>query len=129
MARRAAMSEYELSDLGDGRFDLGGDVSFHTAEAILRESAKRFAPHETIEVNLAAVQSTDSAGLALLLEWVSQATQQNREIRFAQIPEKIQAIAVTAEIDELLQRNYSSTGSSTGSSADSSSHSSSSSKK
>ena len=90
------MSNFELSDLGEGRFDLSGDMSFQTAEAILRESEKRFASHEVIEVNMSAVQHTDSAGLALLLEWVSQAAQQSREIRFAQIPEKIQAIAVTA---------------------------------
>lgn len=113
------MSNFELSDLGEGRFGLSGDMSFQTAEAILRESEKRFASHEVIEVNMSAVQHTDSAGLALLLEWVSQAAQQSREIRFAQIPEKIQAIAVTAEIDELLQRSYSSSDSSANSSSSS----------
>ncbi|MGI9199596.1 MAG: STAS domain-containing protein [Woeseiaceae bacterium] len=113
------MSNFKLSDLGEGRFDLSGDVSFKTAEAILRESEKCFAPHDAIEVDLSAIQNTDSAGLALLLEWVSQAARQGREIRFAQIPEKIQAIAVTAEIDDLLQRSYSSSDSSANSSSSS----------
>lgn len=113
------MGDFELADLGEGRFDLTGDVSFQTAEAILRESEKGFAPHAVIEVNLSAVRNTDSAGLALLLEWVSQAAKRGREIRFAQIPEKIKAIAVTAEIDELLQRSYSTAGSSANSSSSS----------
>ena len=102
------MSEYELCDLGDGRFELRGDVSFQTAEDILRSSEKLFAGMPNIDVNLAAVEQTDSAGLALLLEWISRAANADMEIQFSNIPEKIQAIAVTTEINELLERSYSS---------------------
>jgi len=101
------MSDYKLAALGDGRFELEGDVSFKTAENILRESEKLFAAHDDIEVNLAAVRKTDSAGLALLLEWIRKTSGQGRQIRFAAIPEKIHAIAVTAEIEELLKRAHS----------------------
>ena len=106
------MSSFELTELGEGRFGLSGDMSFATAEAILRRSDQLFAQHDTVEVDLSAVENTDSAGLALLLEWISLAARQGRKISYAQIPEKIQAIAVTAEIDELLQRAYSSAASS-----------------
>ena len=102
------MSEYELVDLGDGRFELRGDVSFQTAEDILRSSEKLFAGMASIDVNLSAVEQTDSSGLALLLEWISRAAGAKTEIRFSNIPEKIQAIAVTADISELLGRSYSS---------------------
>lgn len=101
------MSSFELTDLGGGQFKLAGDMSFATAEAILRKSQPLFAQHNKIEVNLSEVQQTDSAGLALLLEWISSASTQQREVRYVQIPEKIRAIAVTAEIDKLLQRVYS----------------------
>lgn len=102
-----AVSSFELIDLGDGSFGLSGEVSFQTAETILRMSEKLFAGHEKIEVNLAEVGNTDSAGLALLLEWISRAAKSAIEIRFAEIPEKIRAIAVTAEISELLESAYS----------------------
>ena len=101
------MSDFLLEDLGEGRFSLGGQVSFQTAETILRESAKLFAAHERIRINLSAVERTDSAGLALLLEWISQAAKSGKQIAFDEIPEKIHAIAVTAEIDELLMRSHS----------------------
>ena len=101
------MSEYELLDLGDGRFELRGDVSFQTAEDILGDSEKLFAGITNVDVNLSAVEQTDSAGLALLLEWISRASRAQTEIRFSNIPEKIQAIAVTADISELLERSYS----------------------
>ena len=106
------MSEFELTEQGDGRFGLTGDVSFATAEAILRKSNQMFAQHEKVEVDLSAVEKTDSAGLALLLEWISLAAKRGRQIRYTQIPEKIHAIAVTAEIDELLESAYSSSASS-----------------
>ena len=127
------MSDFALQDLGDGRFSLVGQVSFHTAESILRESAKLFAEHESIRVDLSGVERTDSAGLALLLEWISQASRSGRQISFDEIPVKIQAIAETAEIDELLVRSHSApseldSASDSGSSNSSSSNSSSSKK-
>ena len=110
------MSEYELCDLGDGRFELRGDVSFQTAEDILRSSEKLFAGMANIDVNLSAVEQTDSSGLALLLEWISRAANAGTEIRFSNIPEKIKAIAVTTDINELRERSYSSSSSNSSSS-------------
>ena len=110
------MSSFELADLGDGRFGLSGEVSFQTAETILRASEKLFSGHDNIEIDLAGVGKTDSAGLALLLEWISRSEKSSTEIRFAEIPEKIHGIAVTAEISELLERAYSSSASSSSSS-------------
>ena len=103
-----AVSEFELSDLGDGRFALAGDLSFDTAEQIRRASQKQFNGHDNIEVNLSRVEMTDSAGLALLLEWISWASHSEVVIQFSEIPEKILAIAQTTEVDELLRGAYSS---------------------
>lgn len=111
------MSSFELVDQGEGNYSLGGDVSFATAQSILRLSEKLFADQSAIEVNLAGVSKTDSAGLALLLEWISRAASNGCDFRLADIPDKIQAIAVTAEIDELLQRSYSVSSSSASSSS------------
>ena len=102
------MSEYELRNLGDGHFELCGDVSFHTAQEILHSSEKQFAGFANVAVNLSAVEQTDSSGLALLLEWISRAASAGTEIQFSNIPEKIHAIAVTADINALLERSYSS---------------------
>lgn len=120
------MSNFTLQDLGEGRFSLAGQVSFHTAETILRESTKLFAAHERIRVDLSAVERTDSAGLALLLEWISQASKSGQQIEFDEIPKKIHAIAETAEIDELLMRSHSASSAPDSASASDSSNSSSS---
>ena len=98
------MADYELKDLGDGRFVLTGALSFATAEQILRESEQPFEQHTRIEVDLTGVSRTDSAGLALLLEWITWANHTVREISYVGLPEKILAIARTTEVDALLNR-------------------------
>ena len=98
------MSEFALQDLGQGRFALSGDLTFATAEKILRASEGPFEEHTQLEIDLSGVTDSDSAGLALLLEWVTWANHSVREIRFAEIPEKIYAIARTTEVENLLSR-------------------------
>lgn len=123
------MADFELDSGEAGTFRLRGDVTFHTAQRILERSEKLFARDGDIEVDLSAVERTDSSGLALLLEWINQACKAGRKIHFSAVPEKIMAIAETAEISELLGETYSCNSSSAeSSSANSSSENSSSSK-
>ena len=98
------MSEFTLEDHGGGRFSLSGRMAFDTAGQILRASEGPFEAHTRIEVDLSGVEETDSAGLALLLEWITWANHTVREIRFAEMPAKIEAIAKTTEVDHLLRR-------------------------
>ena len=98
------MSDFSLQDLGSGKFALSGSMTFHTAGQILRVSEDLFEEHTRIEVDLSGITDTDSAGLALLLEWITWANHTVREIRFLEMPAKIDAIARTTEVDNLLRR-------------------------
>ncbi len=84
-ARRASrtVSDFSLKDLGDGHFALSGEMSFDTAERILQASEQPFEEHTRLEIDLSGVTLSDSAGLALLLEWVTWANHTVREIRFS----------------------------------------------
>ena len=98
------MSKFELQDMGEGRFALTGEITFETAERVLLASEETFEQHTRIEVDLAGVTKADSAGLALLLEWITWANHTVREIRFLSMPERILAIARTTEVEQLLRR-------------------------
>jgi phospholipid transport system transporter-binding protein len=98
------MGDFKLDDLGDGHFALSGEMSFDTAERILQLSEKPFEEHTRLEVDLSGVTESDSAGLALLLEWVTWANHTVREIRYSGMPARILAIAKTTEVDALLTR-------------------------
>ena len=86
------------------KFELNGEMTFETAERILLASEEPFEQHTRIEVDLGGVTRADSAGLALLLEWITWANHTVREIRFLSMPERILAIARTTEVDQLLKR-------------------------
>jgi phospholipid transport system transporter-binding protein len=96
--------QVELSDLGDGRFAIHGDLGFQTVIEALEQSKEHFAPHSIIEIDLAGVQRADSAGLALLLEWVNWARGSAREITFRNIPAQITSIAEISEVEDMLRR-------------------------
>ena len=98
------MSDFNLQDKGGGRFLLSGGMTFRSAAQILRVSEELFEQHTRIEVDLSGVSETDSAGLALLLEWITWANHTVREIRFLHTPDKIDLIAKTTEVDHLLKR-------------------------
>ena len=100
----ALVSDFELKDNGQGQFVLTGAMTFYTVEGILRASEDPFEEHTQLEIDLSGVTDSDSAGLALLLEWVTWANHSVREISFKGVPEKIQAIAKTTEVEPLLSR-------------------------
>ena len=104
MQARLPVSDFSLEDRGDGSFALSGEVTFETAEQILQASEEPFEDHTRIEIDLYCVTKSDSAGLALLLEWVTWANHTVREIRFSGMPDRIMAIAKTTEVDGLLTR-------------------------
>ncbi len=98
------VGEFSLEDRGEGRFAVSGEMTFDTAERILKQSEEPFEAHTQLEIDLSAVTRSDSAGLALLLEWVTWANHTVREIRFTGMPERLLAIAKTTEVDKLLSR-------------------------
>ena len=98
------MADFDITDKGDGHFFLTGEMTFQSAGQLLRASERLFEEHTRIEMDLGGVTETDSAGLALMLEWITWANHTVREIRFTNVPEKIDAIAKTTEVDHLLKR-------------------------
>jgi len=96
------VSDFEFKDSGGGNFSLSGEMSFDTADRILRLSQRQFGGHDVVNVDFSSVTKADSAGLALLLEWKTQARQRQAEIRFTGLPESVVAIARTTEVDHLL---------------------------
>ena len=96
------MADFEFRDLGGGRFAISGVLGFPTASEIFELSKKYFEPHSVIEVDFSGVERSDSAGLALLLEWVNWARNYVREIHYREIPEQIFAIAAISEVESML---------------------------
>ena len=96
------MSQVELQHLEAGRFAVIGDMNFSTVDQLLDESSKLFNYDENLEIDLVGVQRADSAGLALIIEWMKLARRSGAEIRLLNMPEQMRAISRTSELDEVL---------------------------
>lgn len=87
-----------------GRFQVSGELSFSTVNAVLAQSRETLFAHPAgqLELDLGGVTRVDSAGLALLIQWMRMARAANCEIRFHRLPEQLLAIARAGELDGLL---------------------------
>lgn len=97
------MSHFEFNDVGEGRFAINGELGFGTVDELLRQSKDKFADYSVITIDFAGVTASDSAGLALLLEWVNWAKHYVREIHYENMPTQISAIAEISEVDTMLR--------------------------
>lgn len=92
----------KLESLGGGRFRVSGVLDATTAGELLKQSGERFASASELEVDLAGVSEADSAGLALLIEWMRVTKEAGRSIRFDHVPGQISALARISEVEDLL---------------------------
>lgn len=99
------MSSARLESLGGGRFRLSGTLDASTVAGVLEQSEGRFADAPHLYVDLGGVSESDSAGLALLIEWLRLTRQQGRTIHFANVPPQINALARISEVEDLLNAN------------------------
>lgn len=96
------MAEVAFESTGAGRFRVSGSMTFTTVGKALVESRELFAEHKHIELDLHGVDGTDSAGLALLVEWVGWVHREKRTLLFHHLPAQAKALARISEVDKLL---------------------------
>ena len=92
-----------LEKLDAHQFALSGELTMQTVPAIARESQTLINNmHGDVKINLANVKRADSAGLALLIDWLRQAQGKNIKLEFEHLPEQLMQIAKLSELHELL---------------------------
>ena len=93
-----------VTEPSSGRIVVTGELTFATARdarqlgVVVFESSR--APR--IVVDCAAVTRADSAGLAVLLDWLSWGRRKSRPVSLENLPASLLAIARISEVDELL---------------------------
>jgi len=95
----------QIAATAPGRYSVRGPLTFATARRACEAGIRAFsaAPAGALEVDLSAVGASDSAGLAVLIEWLAWARRRGRELHFAQLPETVRAIARISEVEGLLE--------------------------
>jgi phospholipid transport system transporter-binding protein len=100
--RDNGVSRARIESLGAGRFRVSGVLDASTAREMLEQSEARFEQFKDLDVDLGGVGDSDSAGLALLIEWLRLARQGQKAIKFANVPAQIEALARISEVEDLI---------------------------
>jgi phospholipid transport system transporter-binding protein len=91
---------FELLE-GD-RSRVTGSLHFTTVSALLPLGVAAIDGGRAAVIDLAGVTTSDSSGLALLIEWLSVAKAATRTLRYENIPSQLQQLARLSEVEELL---------------------------
>lgn len=92
----------QIQVTAEGQFLVSGDLDFHTVPGILTASQSLIAGSQSITIDLSGVESSNSAGLALLVEWMRFADSKNCSITFQNLPNQMKQIAQLCGVDKKL---------------------------
>jgi phospholipid transport system transporter-binding protein len=99
------VSEATLTRIDAGRYRVDGKLVFTTAGQLLTASDAQFTREPPREIDLSGVTVSDSAGLALLIEWMSIAEQRGNSVHFTGTPAQLTALAKISDLDRVLSLN------------------------
>ncbi len=81
---------------------VAGELSFACAAAVVEQAKRIFADLTELDIDLAEVTRSDSAGVAVLIDWMRYAKQNNKPVVFHNVPAQLIAIASASGLDEEL---------------------------
>lgn len=96
------MDKVEFQSEGNGAFRVQGRMNFESCPAALDDSMHLFADLPRIELDFSGVTQVDSAGLALLVEWVGWAKRRHRDLEFRHVPAQVLALARISDVESML---------------------------
>ena len=83
-------------------YGVHGAMTFDSVTDLWRRSEDMFAGQTVVQIDLAQVTHTDSAGLALLVEWLREASRRSVRIEFLNLPAQMLALAGAANLEQVL---------------------------
>lgn len=95
------MADSQISLRQDKCF-VSGALTFLTVKDLWLSAQKLLAAQSSWSFDFSGVSSTDSAGLALLIEWIKEAKRQSKTLRYCHVPAQLNRLASAAGVQELL---------------------------
>ncbi len=97
------MSTTSIKKTADGQFAIEGELSKLTVPAVWRDANGLIqGATQNLVIDLKEVTRTDSAGLALLLEWMTLAHKKGLQIHFRNLPSQLGDIARVSDLEAII---------------------------
>ena len=94
---------YSLVDLGAGQFELSGELDLSNVGDALLTGQNQFVPYDSISIDLAGASCTNSAGMALLLEWSTWCSARGKQLYYVAVPGRLFDLARLNDVEQLLR--------------------------
>lgn len=79
-----------------------GELDFNTAREVLDSVVVHIADNKTLDIDLSGVTRANSAGLALMIEWLATARRNGHAVTFHHIPDGLRQLAGVCQVDGLI---------------------------
>lgn len=96
------MNDGSIEIREDGVCYVSGDMDMRTVPELLRSSAGLFNGRTDIVVDMSGVRRADSAGVALLVEWLRQAREREAALTLRNVPAQMWAIIKISDLESCL---------------------------
>ena len=96
------MTTCSIEAVAPGRLAVRGELDFDTAPAALARGLELLGSVPDCEIDLSGLSSGDSAGLAVLIEWLASARRRSASLRYTGVPAQMRAIARISDLEDLL---------------------------
>jgi len=100
MSRLSRLPRWSLIEQSPGYYSLEGILTFASIDEQTSKSFKFLKGIDSICIDLSKVEATDSAGLALMIEWIRLSRMSRVQLSFKNIPEQLLALAKLSGFDE-----------------------------
>jgi phospholipid transport system transporter-binding protein len=100
--QKARMSNATLTTGKDGNWLIHGELVFATVPGLLVQAARLFDGQKKLVIDLGGVTHSDSAGLALVLEWLDECRRAGRALQVQRPPQSMLDIARVSNVSDLL---------------------------
>jgi phospholipid transport system transporter-binding protein len=107
MTQTARIERLQTPEGAPARLQLRGPLTFATAAAVWRDGLRALEACDgrLIDIDCAGIERADSAGLAVLIEWLAWGARCDRQVRLQSLPATLLNIARISELEDLLQPN------------------------
>jgi phospholipid transport system transporter-binding protein len=99
MAKPIVSNVFAIRSAEADRYVLEGELSFASVDTALKRTTQFFTHPVKTVFDLSGIVKADSAGLAILLEWLKRARLAGVELHYVNLPKQLLAMAQVAGID------------------------------
>jgi len=83
---------------------VSGELDFSNVMSVYAKSVPQLEASPKLEFDFSQVKSSDSAGLALMIEWIKFAARRNKPIHFSHVSRDMMSIAKASGLDNLINK-------------------------